>query len=48
MQATQVRIESELHKALRIAAIEAGISMNQAINDAVAQWLKEQKRRAKK
>ena len=48
MQATQVRIESELHKALRIAAIEAGVSMNQAINQAVTLWLKEQKRKAVK
>jgi len=48
MQATQVRIESELHKTLRIAAIEAGISMNQAINQAVALWLKEQKRKGVK
>jgi predicted HicB family RNase H-like nuclease len=45
MQATQVRIEPELHKALRIAAIEAGISMNKAINEAVEIWLKEQKRK---
>lgn len=48
MQATQVRIEPELHKALRIAAIEAGMSMNAAINQAVEIWLKEQKRRVKK
>lgn len=48
MQATQVRIEAELHKALRIAAIEAGISMNQAINQAVEMWLKEQRRRGVK
>jgi predicted HicB family RNase H-like nuclease len=48
MQATQVRIEPELHKALRIAAIEAGVSMNKAINEAVALWLKDQKRRVKK
>jgi predicted HicB family RNase H-like nuclease len=48
MQATQVRIEPELHKALRIAAIEVGISMNKAINEAVELWLKEQRRRGVK
>ena len=48
MQATMFRIEPELHKALRIAAIEAGVSMNQAVKEAVELWLKEQKRRAKK
>jgi predicted HicB family RNase H-like nuclease len=30
MKASVFRIEPELHKALRIAAIEAGVSMNQA------------------
>jgi predicted HicB family RNase H-like nuclease len=48
MQATQVRIAPRLHKALRIAAIEAGISMNKAINEAVELWLKEQRRGVKK
>jgi predicted HicB family RNase H-like nuclease len=48
MQATQVRIEPELHKALRIAAIEAGVSMNKAINEAVEIWLKEQSRKGGK
>ena len=48
MQATQVRIEAELHKSLRIAAIEAGISMNQAINQAIAMWLKDQRGRGGK
>jgi len=42
MKATQVRIEAGLHKRLRIAAIEAGISMNTAINRAIEMWLKEQ------
>ena len=42
MQATQVRIDPESHRALRVAAIEAGISMNQAINQAVEMWLKGQ------
>ena len=48
MQATQIRIEPELHKALRIAAIEAGVSMNGAINQAIELWLKEQRRKGVK
>ncbi len=42
------RIDPELHKALRIAAIEAGVSMNQAVKEAVEKWLKEQKRKGVK
>ena len=45
MRATILRLELETHKALRIAAIEAEISMNDAINQAVALWLKEQQKR---
>ena len=45
MRATILRLETETHKALRIAAIEADISMNDAVNQAVALWLKEQKKR---
>ena len=48
MRATILRLEHETHKALRIAAIEADISMNDAINQAVALWLKEQKRKGVK
>jgi predicted HicB family RNase H-like nuclease len=48
MKATQVRIETELHKALRIAAIEAGVSMNTAINEAVEMWLRERGRKGGK
>jgi len=48
MQATQIRIEPELHKALRITAIEAGVSMNKAINEAVEMWLKEHRRKGGK
>jgi predicted HicB family RNase H-like nuclease len=48
MQATQVRIEPALHKQLRIAAIEAGMSMNKAINEAVEIWLKEHRRKGVK
>jgi hypothetical protein len=36
---------SETHKSLRIAAIEADISMNDAINQAVDLWLKEHQKR---
>jgi len=45
MRSTILRLESETHKALRIAAIEAEISMNDAINQAVALWLKEHQKR---
>jgi predicted HicB family RNase H-like nuclease len=48
MKATMFRIDPELHRELRIAAIEAGVSMNQAVKEAVEIWLKEQKRRVKK
>jgi predicted HicB family RNase H-like nuclease len=48
MQATQVRIEPELHRALRIAAIEAGVSMNKAVNQAIELWLKEHSRKGGK
>lgn len=48
MQATQVRIEPELHKALRIAAVEAGISMNKAINEAIEIWLKQKRKVVRK
>ncbi len=43
MQATMFRLDAEIHKALRIAAIEEGISMNEAIKQAVETWLKEHK-----
>jgi predicted HicB family RNase H-like nuclease len=45
MRATTLRLEPETHKALRIAAIEADISMNDAINQAVNLWLKEHQKR---
>jgi hypothetical protein len=45
MRATILRLETETHKALRI---EADISMNDAINQAVALWLKEYRRKAVK
>jgi len=48
MKATMFRIDPELHKALRIAAIEAGVSMNQAVKEAVEIWLKQQKRKGVK
>ena len=43
VKATILRLNPETHKLLRIAAIEAGISMNDAINQAVELWLKERK-----
>ena len=48
MRATNLRIDPKIHKPLRIAAIEAGISMNTAINQAIAMWLKEQKQKGVK
>jgi predicted HicB family RNase H-like nuclease len=45
MRSTILRLETETHKALRIAAIEADISMNDAINQAVTLWLKEHQKR---
>jgi predicted HicB family RNase H-like nuclease len=47
IKATILRLPPETHKLLRIAAIEAGISMNDAINQAVELWLKERKRARK-
>ena len=40
MKSTVFRLDPETHKALRIAAIEDGISMNEALTQAVAVWLK--------
>ena len=41
MQATMFRLDADTHKQLRIAAIEEGISMNEALKQAVEMWLKE-------
>jgi len=41
MKSTVFRLDPEIHKALRIAAIEADISMNEALTQAVKTWLKE-------
>ncbi len=48
MQATLFRLDAEVHKELRIAAIEDGISMNDALTEAVHLWLKQRKRRGVK
>ncbi len=42
MQVTNFQLDVETHKALRIAAIEAGVSMGEALRQAVELWLKEQ------
>ena len=47
MQSTVFQLDVESHKALRIAAIEAGISMGEALRRAVALWLKEHKKTGK-
>jgi predicted HicB family RNase H-like nuclease len=48
MKATLFRLDPEIHKALRIAAIEQGISMNEALTQAVDAWLKEHSRKGVK
>jgi len=47
MQSTVFQLDVETHKALRIAAIEAGVSMGEALRRAVEKWLKEQKKTGK-
>jgi predicted HicB family RNase H-like nuclease len=48
MKGTMFRLDPETHKALRIAAIEEGISMNEALTQAVETWLKEHRRKGVK
>ncbi len=48
LQPTMFRLNSDTHKALRIAAIEEGISMNEALKQAVETWLKQHKRKGVK
>ena len=48
MKQTLFRLDPETHKALRIAAIEQGISMNEALTQAVDAWLKEHRRKGVK
>jgi predicted HicB family RNase H-like nuclease len=45
MKSTVFRLDPEIHKALRIAAIEQGISMNEALTQAVDAWLKEHRKK---
>ncbi len=47
MQVTNFQLDAETHKALRIAAIEAGVSMGEALRQAVEMWLKDQKKPGK-
>ena len=42
-RATQFLVDPEIHKKLRIAAIEQGISMAEALREAVTLWLKTSK-----
>jgi predicted HicB family RNase H-like nuclease len=44
MKSTVFRLDPEVHKALRIAAIERSISMNEALTQAVEAWLKEHRK----
>jgi predicted HicB family RNase H-like nuclease len=45
MKSTVFRLDPEVHKALRIAAIEEGISMNEALTQAVETWLRDYRKR---
>ena len=45
MQPTMFRLDAGIHRALRIAAIEEGISMNEALKRAVEIWLKQHQKR---
>ncbi len=47
MHPTQFLLDRETHKKLRIAAIEEGISMGEALREAVNLWLKTRKQRQK-
>ncbi len=47
VQATMFRLDADTHKALRIAAIEERISMNEAIKQAVELWLVKHKKAGK-
>ena len=47
MQVTNFQLDAETHKALRITAIEAGVSMGEALRRAVELWLREQKKTGK-
>jgi predicted HicB family RNase H-like nuclease len=48
MKGTMFRLDPDTHKALRIAAIEEGISMQEALTRAVEKWLKEHSRKGGK
>jgi hypothetical protein len=48
MKGTMFRLDPATHKALRIAAIEEGISMQEALTRAVEKWLKEHSRKGGK
>ena len=45
MKGTMFRLDADAHKALRIAAIEEGISMNEALTHAVELWLRDHRKR---
>jgi len=45
LQTTNFQLDPGTHKKLRIAAIQAGISMGEAIRQAISLWLVKQKRK---
>jgi len=47
MKQTLVRLNPEVHKTLRVTAAEKGISLNEALTQAVKMWLKKQGKHVK-
>ena len=47
MHPTQFLLDQATHKKLRIAAIEAGVSMGEALREAVSLWLQSRGTRSK-
>jgi hypothetical protein len=47
MHPTQFLLDKDTHKKLRVAAIEEGISMGEALRQAVSLWLKARKKMQK-
>ena len=44
MHPTQFLLDQETHKELRITAIKEGVSMGEALREAVSLWLKTKKK----
>ena len=48
MKSTLFRLNPAVHKALRMAALDMDISMNEALTQAVEAWLKQYRRKGVK